>query len=108
MGEIALEAFYIFSACPAPGVNHLVVVAHYAHISQSLMPIISAEAQQAYQLILRQVAVLELVNMDILPACLVRAQHFWFAPPQLFPQHHKIVEIDPLIGASEPRVLLVD
>jgi len=63
------------------------------------MPLVCAESQQAYQFVLWQIAVLELVNVDIVPASLVLTEHFRFAPPQLFRQHEQIVEIDAIIGA---------
>src|SRR5689334_15636799 len=99
VGEIALETQYIFCARAAPGVNHLVIVTHNTNISKSLVSLISAKAKQTNQFILRQIAILELINVDIAPARLIPAKYLWLAPPELFGQHQQIVEIDAIIGA---------
>ena len=69
--KIALKALHILGTGPAPGVDHLVIVAHHADVAQPFMSIIRAIGKQPYQLILRQVTVLKLVNVDISPAQLV-------------------------------------
>ncbi len=81
MGKVLLKTHHILRAGPAPGIDHLVVVAHHADIAQALVPIIDTIAQQAHQLILRQVAVLELVHVDIVPALLIAAQHLRLSAP---------------------------
>ena len=72
------------------------------------MPLICAKAQQADQLVLRQVAVLELIDVDVVPALLVLAQHIRLSPPQLFGEDQQVIEIDAVIGAQQLLILLVD
>src|SRR6266480_2760020 len=99
MGEITFKAQYVFSACPSPGIYHLIVVSYYAHVSQSFVSLVCAESKQPYQLVLRQVTILELIDMNIVPACLIFAQNFLFSPPELFGHHHTIVEINSIVDA---------
>ena len=72
------------------------------------MSFVCAKAKQADQLILRQVAVLELIDVDIVPALLVLAQHIRLAPPQLFGEDQQIIEIDAVISAQQLLIVLID
>ncbi len=106
--EIALEAQHILGARSAPGIDHLVIVAYHADIAQPFMMIVGAKAEQADKFILWQIAILELIYMQIVPATLVTLQHFWLASPQLLRKHKQIVEVHAIIGAQQLLVELID
>ena len=97
--KIAFEALHILRAGPAPRINHLVVVTHYADVPQPLVPLVCTKSKQANQLVLRQVTILKLVHVEIGPTSLVLSQYLRFAPPQLLRHHQQIIKIHPVIAA---------
>src|SRR5579883_2570145 len=108
LGEIALEGLDVFGTGAAPAIDHLVVVANHADIAAAAGPLVAAPPQQADQLILRHIAVLELVNMDILPALLVTRQDLGLCTPELLGEHQQIVEVDAIVGAQQLLIATID
>ena len=106
--KVAFEAQHILGAGPAPAIDHLIVIAHDTDIAPAFMVIIGTVAEQADQLVLWQVAVLELVNMDVLPFTLVTLQYRRFAPPEMLGYHQQIIKIDAIIVPQQPLVDLVN
>src|SRR5437899_1660674 len=108
MREVVFETRYILCTSTAPRIDHLIIVAHHTHISERLMPIIRPIAQQTNQLILREIAILELIHMKILPAALILTEHSGLTTPELLSQHQQIIEINPIIAAEQLLIDLID
>src|SRR5947209_869976 len=106
--KIFFEANHIFRTRSAPAINHLVIVAHDTYIAQTFMPVARAIAKQAYQLILWKVAILELIDMYILPAHLVVVKETGFTPPQLLGKQEQIIKVNAVIGAQQLLIDFVD
>ena len=67
-----------------------------------------AAGEQAHQLILRRVGVLEFVHVDVAIAILILSQHLGIAPPELIRQQDQIVEVGGVVLAQQLFVALVD
>ncbi len=67
-----------------------------------------ARAEQANELVLGFIRILELVHMDVLVALLVLAQDVGVAPPELIRQQDQVVEVRRVVGQQQLLVALVD
>ena len=91
----------------APAIDGLVIVGHSAQIAVA-GSLGGAAGEQAHEVVLRLVRVLELVHMDIFVTALVLTQNARIADPELVGEQDEIVEVDRVVLAQQGLVTDVD